>query len=169
MLALLLVTVAALSAQAPAAPAPALTHLPARVFVFAADGPSGAPADERLGRLDSVRDLEDILGGRKKFVTIVHSVEEADVTVEVVNREERDAATGGFGGASMTKFSDRIVRVRLKAGDRTSDLKGLAQGSWKAAAKDAAERVTKWIGNLYEDRAQKKTAGVSAGRSHVRG
>lgn len=159
------VFVAVLSCQAPAPPA--LAHLPARVFVFTADATGTTDAEERRGRLDSVRDLEDLLGGRKKFVTLVHA-DEADVTVEVVNREEREPAQGGFGGASMTRFSDRIVRVRVKAGEKTSDLKGVAPGSWKAAAKDAAERITKWIGNFVEEAAQKKTAGVSTGRSDVR-
>jgi hypothetical protein len=162
MLVLSLVLIAALSAQAPAAPA--LTRLPARVFVFTADASGSTVAEERQGRLDTVRDLEDLLGGRKKYVTLVHSADQADVTVEVVNREEREPLQGGFGGASVTRFSERIVRVRLKAGEKTSDLKGVAQGSWKSAAKDAAERITKWIGNLFEDAVHKKTAGVSAGR-----
>ena len=108
--------------------------------------------------------LEGLLGGRKKYVTLVHSADQADVTVEVVNREEREPLQGGFGGASVTRFSERIVRVHLKAGEKTSDLKGVAQGSWKAAEKDAAERITKWIDNLFEDAVRKKTAGVSAGR-----
>jgi hypothetical protein len=156
MLALSLVMITALSGQAPAAPA--LTHLPARVFVFTGEASSTTSAEDRQGRLDSVRDLEDVLGGRKKYVTLVHSAEEADVTLEVVNREERDVSQGGFGGASMTKFSERILRARLKAGEKTSDLKGVAQGSWKLAAKDLGERVTKWIGNLFDEAVQKKTA-----------
>ena len=162
MLALSLVLITALSAQAPATPA--LTHLPASVFVFTADASASTVAEERQGRLDTVRDLESLLGGRKKYVTLVHSADQADVTVEVVNREEREPLQGGFGGASVTRFSERIVRVHLKAGEKTSDLKGVAQGSWKTAAKDAAERITKWIDNLFEDAVRKKTAGVSAGR-----
>lgn len=165
MLALPILT-AVLICQAPAPPVQA--HLPARVYIFTADASATTDAEERRGRLDSLRDLEDLLGGRKKFVTLVHAADQADVTIEVVNREEREPAQGGFGGASVTRFSDRIVRVRLKAGEKTSDLKGVASGSWKSAAKDASERITKWIGNLFEEGVQKKTAGVSTGRSDLR-
>ena len=163
MLALTLVFAAAVAGQATSPPVE--RHLPARVFIFTAQDPGRGTPEERQGLLDSARDLEDLLGGRKKYVTLVRSAEDADVVIEVVNREEREPAQGGFGGASMTKFSDRIVRVHVKAGDKVSDLKGVATGSWKAAAKDAAERITKWIGNLYDGGVQKKTAGVATGRS----
>ena len=65
--------------------------------------------------------------------------------VEVVDREERDPSQGGFGGTSMTKFRQTIVRLRIESGAARSELKGIGQSSWKAAAKDAAERVSKWL------------------------
>ena len=73
------------------------------------------------------------------------TADDAQVRVEVVDREERDPAQGGFGGTSITKFRQTIVRLRIESGSAKSDLKGIGQSSWKAAAKDAAERVSKWL------------------------
>lgn len=126
---------------------PADKHPPARVFVYTAQAPSGAVSEDEQGRLDSVRDLQDALAHRKSDFTLVSSADEAQVIVEVTNREERDAPQGGFGGASVTRFRETIVRLRVKSGDKQSDLKGIGQPSWKAAAKDAAERLAKWVRN----------------------
>jgi hypothetical protein len=75
----------------------------------------------------------------------VPTAEEAQVRVEVFDREERDPAQGGFGGTSITRFRQTIVRLRIESGAAKSELKGIGQSSWKAAAKDAAERVSKWL------------------------
>ena len=40
-------------------------------------------------------------------ITLVPSADQAQLTVEIVNREERDSAQGGFGGKSVTSFRDR--------------------------------------------------------------
>lgn len=130
-----------------AAGSPADTHPPARVFVYTALAPGGAVSEDEQGRLDSVRDLQDALAHRKSDFTLVSSADQAQVIVEVTNREERDAPQGGFGGASVTQFRETIVRMRVKSGDKQSDLKGIGQPSWKAAAKDAAERLAKWVRN----------------------
>lgn len=126
---------------------PGEKYQPARVFVFTAQAPSGAVSEDEQGRLDSVRDLQDALARRKSDFTLVSTADQAQVVVEVTNREERDTPQGGFGGASMTRFRETIVRLRVKSGDRQSDLKGIGQPSWKAAAKDAAERLEKWARN----------------------
>lgn len=119
----------------------------ARLFVYTAQAASGVVSDEEQGRRDSVEDLKEMLGGRKSEFSLVKTADEADVIVEVVNREERDTPHGGFGGASVTRFRETIVRVRIKSGNKQSELKGIGRPSWKSAAKDAAERIRKWVRN----------------------
>lgn len=120
---------------------------PARIFVYTAQAASGGVSEDEQGRLDSMRDLQDLLARRKSDFTLVTSADDAEVIVEVLNREERDVPQGGFGGASMTRFRETIVRLRVKSGEKQSELKGIGQPSWKAAAKDVVERLTKWTRN----------------------
>ena len=129
---------------------------PVRVHVFTAQAPGGVVSEEEQGRLDSLRDVLDVMGDRKADFTLVGTAEQAEVVVELVNREERDIPQGGFGGASMTRFRQTIVRLHITAGEKQSDLKGVGQPSWKAAAKDAVERLGKWVRNLKPGDAGKK-------------
>jgi hypothetical protein len=122
-------------------PAPRIPD--ARVYVFTTPDPGG-PSDEQRGREDSVADLRGALHGRR-HVKLVDTRDEADVVVEVLGREERDLGEGGYGGKSFTKFRETIVRFRIASGSRASEIKGVGKGSWKSAAKDAAERIQKWI------------------------
>jgi len=72
----------------------------------------------------------------------------ADVLVEVVGREEREGAEGGFGGAAITKMGQMIIRLHVTSGlpdHEEVELKGIGQGTWSRAAKDGADRVLKWI------------------------
>jgi hypothetical protein len=137
---------AALTALASLAPAVVPDAPPTvRVYVFTAEGSSGQSTDEEKGRLEAVREMRDALA-KKKGVRIVNSREEADVVVEVMDREEREGASGGYGGMSITKLNDTIIRLRVsRAGGEASELKGIGQGTWGRAAKDAADRVEKWI------------------------
>lgn len=139
---------------------------PVRVYVFTSQA-GGAPSDEEQGRLDSVRDLTNALDG-KRF-TVVRSADDADMTVEVANREEREPAQGGFGGKSLTKLRDVILRIRVKAGEDQSELKAI-QPSWGAAAKDLAKQLSGWATNhrLAEpDKARKRDRKASAQRDHA--
>jgi hypothetical protein len=115
-----------------------------RVHVIAGPAASGNAAATVDGLEDSTADLREALG-KRKGLTIVPAADEAQVRVEVVDREERDPAQGGFGGTSITKFRQTIVRLRIESGAARSELKGIGQSSWKAAAKDAAERISKWL------------------------
>ena len=115
-----------------------------RVYVAAGESTSGSEAATAAGLDDSTTDVRDALGHRKGL-TIVEDAEQAQVRVEVVDREERESAQGGFGGTSVTKFRQTIVRLRIESGPDKGELKGIGQSSWKAAAKDAAERVSKWL------------------------
>jgi hypothetical protein len=116
----------------------------ARVYIYTAESPSGGGSEEEQGRRDSVRDLRDAMA-HKKGITLVDDRDRADVVVEVIGREKREGPEGGFGGKSVTQFGDTILRLRVKAGDAESEIKGIGQAYWGRAAKDAADRLTKWI------------------------
>jgi hypothetical protein len=144
--AILLLTVAlraatGLAAQAPSPAAP-------RVFVFTSKSQAPPPATEdEQGRLDSVHDVREALA-RKAGLVMVSSATEADVLVEVVEREKRDAPIGGFGGTAVTPQGEVILRLHLKWGEHETDIKGVAPGYWGRAAKDAADRAMKWIARI---------------------
>ncbi|MEP6915896.1 MAG: hypothetical protein ABJC89_09620 [Acidobacteriota bacterium] len=116
---------------------------PPRVYVFAAE-PRGAATEEEQGRLDSAADLREALRRNRKIV-LVTDASEAQVRVEVVGREEREVPGGGFGGTTLTKPIQTIVRMHVTFGQRDGELKGVGQATWSRAAKDAAERLVKWI------------------------
>jgi hypothetical protein len=116
-----------------------------RAFVYTATGASGQHTPEEKGRLDAVRDMRDALQ-KKKGITLVNSREDANLLIEVVSREQREEPGGGpFGGKAVTRMGDTIIRLHVRSGDEESDLKGLGQGTWGRAAKDAADRIVKWI------------------------
>jgi len=119
------------------------------VYVFAADVP-GAPKEEKAARGEAVRDMRDALR-KKAGLEIVDSRSGADVLVEVLGREEREGSEGGFGGAALTKMGQMIIRLHVTSGppgNEEIELKGIGQGTWGRAAKDAADRVVKWIARL---------------------
>jgi hypothetical protein len=128
-----------------------------RAYVYTATGASGQHTPEEQGRLDAVKDVRDALG-KKKGITLVNSREDANLLIEVVGREDREepGATGPFGGKTVTRMGDTIIRLHLKSGDEESDLKGIGQGTWGRAAKDAADRVVKWIARREPARPVKK-------------
>ena len=117
-----------------------------RVYVFTSEGASGQATDEEKGRLDALRELRDALAKRKEL-QVVNNRADAEVIVEVMDREEREGGEGGFGGRLITKMGDTIIRVRVShaSGGEPSELKGMGQGTWGRAAKDAADRIVKWV------------------------
>jgi hypothetical protein len=114
-----------------------------RVYVFTVEE-SGQPTDEQKGRIDAVQELRDALS-KKKELQVVTTRADADVIVEVLSRELQDAGEGGFGGAKLTTLASTIIRVRVShaSGGEGSELKGMGMGGH--AAKDAADRVLKWV------------------------
>src|SRR5438105_745511 len=137
--------VALLLAAVTVHPAPAADkHGVVRLYIYTAESPSGTLTEEEQGRRDSVSDLRDAMR-HKSGIVLVDDREQAQVVVEIIGREKRDGPEGGFGGRSMTQFGDTILRLRVKAGDDESEIKGIGQAYWSRAAKDAAERLTKWI------------------------
>jgi hypothetical protein len=115
-----------------------------RAFVFTSTPASGQPTPEEQGRLDAVRDVREALE-KKKGISLVSDRASANLFVEVVGREQREEPQGGFGGKALTRMGDTIIRLHLKSGDAELDLKGMGQGTWGRAARDAADRIVKWI------------------------
>lgn len=115
-----------------------------RVYVFAAEAAGGQSTDEDKARAEGVREVREALGKKKQF-QIVNDRQDADVIVEVLGREEESAGEGGFGGAKISKLSNTIIRLRISraSGGEGSELKGMGLGGH--AAKDAADRVEKWV------------------------
>jgi len=81
----------------------------------------------------------------KKGITLVDDPSSANVQMEVTGREQREEPTGGYGGKSITRMGDTIIRLHVKSGEEEADLKGMGQGTWGRAAKDGADRFLKWI------------------------
>ena len=115
-----------------------------RVYVFTSSAASGEHTDEEKGRREAVTHMREALE-HKKGVTVVDSQAESNVTIEVLSREQGAEPSGAFGGRSITRMGDTIIRLKVKSGDDESDLKGMGQGTWNRAAKDAADRFVKWI------------------------
>jgi hypothetical protein len=116
-----------------------------RVFVFTAVAAPGAErTEEEQERLAAVQDMREALR-HKKGITLVDDPSSANVQMEVMGREQRDEPSGGYGGKSITKMGDTIIRLRVKSGEEETELKGMGQGTWGRAAKDAADRFMKWI------------------------
>lgn len=114
-----------------------------KVYVFAAQPASGPTTDQDKARLEGVREMREALAKKKQF-QIVDTREDADIIVEVLDREVQDAGEGGFGGAKLTKLATTIIRLRVShaSGGEGSELKGMGAGG--RAVKDAADRIEKW-------------------------
>lgn len=123
-----------------------------RVYIFATEVRGGSPPDDaRQGRLAAVRELRDALR-RKAGLSVVDDRAQAEVTVEVTDREQQNAGEGGFGGVKLTPFVNTIIRVRVTFGEQHSELKGMGSGTGSRAAKDAADGLLKWIQRNRADR-----------------
>ena len=115
-----------------------------RAYVFTETSSNAPPSPEEQGRVEAVKDMREALA-KKKGISLVDNRADATLLIEVVGREQRDEPAGGFGGKQITPMGDTIIRLHLKSGKDESDLKGMGQGTWGRAAKDAADRILKWI------------------------
>jgi len=123
-----------------------------RIYVVAAEVPAGSPPGDALqGRLAAVRELREALR-RKKGLRVVDDRAQADVIVEVTDREQQSAGEGGFGGVKLTPFVNTIIRVRVTFGEHQGELKGMGPGTGSRAAKDAADDLLKWVERNRPDR-----------------
>ena len=115
-----------------------------RAYVFTETSASGQVSPDERGRLDAVKEMREALA-KKKGITVVDDRANATLFVEVLDREQGEEPAGPFGGKSITKMGDTIIRLHIRSGKDEADIKGLGQGSWGRAAKDAADRILKWI------------------------
>jgi hypothetical protein len=127
-----------------------------RIYVFATEAAAGAsagatPDEAQQGRVAAVRELRDALR-RKAGLAIVDDRAQADVVVEVTDREQQDAGEGGFGGVKLSPLVNTIIRTHVTAGTEQTDIKGMGPGTGDRAAKDAAERLLRWIVRNRVDR-----------------
>ena len=115
-----------------------------RAYVFTDQTPSGTPSSDERGRLEAVRELKAELS-KKKGISLVDRREDANLVIEITGREQHDESEGPFGGKKLTPLGDSIIRFHISSEGQESDLKGMGQGSSTHAAKDAADRILKWI------------------------
>ena len=116
-----------------------------RIYVFASEAADLSSPDEPLqGRLAAVAELREALR-RKAGLTIVDRREDADVVVEVLDREQESAGEGGFGGVKLTPLVNTTIRLHVTSREHQTDMKGMGAGGGSRAAKDAADRLLKWI------------------------
>jgi hypothetical protein len=130
--------------------AEATSHLP-RVYVSTE---ASGTASELRDRQESVKDLRDALAHRKKTLTVVDDVEQADLTVEVIDRTTTvpkfhiGLANPGVG---MGPVRLATLRVKVARGDRepvemtnkTSAFE--TNGGWQTAAEDIAKQIEKLV------------------------
>jgi hypothetical protein len=115
-----------------------------RAYVFTDISASGQPSEDEQGRLAAVKEMREALA-KKKGISVVDNRADATLLVEVVDREQGDEPSGPFGGKSITRLGDTIIRLHVRSGQDETDIKGMGQGTWGRAAKDAADRILKWI------------------------
>jgi len=115
-----------------------------RAYVFTETSASGERSADEQGRLDAVKEMRDALA-KTKGISVVDDRANATLLVEVIDREQGEEPGGGFGGVSITKMADTIIRLHIRSGNDEADIKGLGKGTWPRAAKDAADRILKWV------------------------
>jgi hypothetical protein len=115
-----------------------------RAYVFTDISSSGQPSADEQGRVEAVKDMKEALS-KKKGISLVDNKADATLLIEVTGREQKEDVQGPFGGKAITPLGDTIIRLHVSSGGQESDLKGMGQGTWGRAAKDAADRILKWI------------------------
>jgi hypothetical protein len=84
-------------------------------------------------------------------LSVVDDRTQADVIVEITGFEQQEGE-GGFGGIKVTPLVTTTVRLHVTSGNHATDLKGTGPGTGSRAAKDAADRLLKWIVRNHLDR-----------------
>jgi len=125
-----------------------------RAYVFTETSSNAPPSPDEQGRVEAVKEVREALA-KKKGISLVDNRADATLLIEVVGREQRDEPSGAFGGKQITPMGDTIIRLHLTSGKDESDLKGMGQGTWSRAAKDAADRILKWIARREPTREKK--------------
>ena len=130
---------------------------PLKIFVFTNEVPSGSVDEQLKARRESLQDLVKALSGPRyeKTLTLVKSLQGADVIVELVSRGEtktsaasRSTRAAGGATASASRSSTvtkQFLKFRMSAGQQTHDLTSEDQLPWPEMAERAAEQLVKWI------------------------
>jgi len=108
-------------------------------------------------RLDSVKDLKQALGRKKKTLRLVENTEEAAVVIEVIARGEQTQDTktlerGLSGRLEQRSDKDKVLRLKLTVAEYSTEIEGRHEDgefviatSWSTAAFDGADKIDKWI------------------------
>jgi hypothetical protein len=126
------------------------SHLP-RVYVSTEASGGGT---ELRDRQQSVKDLRDALAHKKKTLTVVDHEEQADVTVEVIDRTTTVPKFHiGLSNPGVGMGPERLATLRVKVtrgeGDpvemtnKTSAFE--TSGGWQTAAEDIAKQIEKLV------------------------
>ncbi len=124
-----------------------------RVYLKAPDA-SGFVDETTKGQRDTFADLSARLA-KKKQLKVVESAEQADVVLEILDRDIKD--TGGSSTStvraptgllsSTSKDTTKAVTIQLSAGTYRTTFTGTADqliGAWKYIAGKLADSVEKW-------------------------
>jgi hypothetical protein len=145
--------VVALLALAVALPSAQTKALP-RVYIHTDQSPTDGALKERE---ESVKDLKAVLASRKKVLTVIDNEDQADVTVEVLERtttvpKVRIGISPPNSSVPGVGMPARTVRLRVRAtrGDEKSEFTNKNtpfenDRGWESAADDVARQIEKWI------------------------
>jgi hypothetical protein len=122
-----------------------------RIYVFATT-PAGetTPDQGSVVTPAAVRQMREAIR-HEAGLSVVDDRTQADVIVEITGFEQQEGE-GGFGGIKVTPLVTTTVRLHVTSGNHATDLKGTGPGTGSRAAKDAADRLLKWIVRNHLDR-----------------
>jgi hypothetical protein len=139
--------------------ATAHAHDLVRVYVKPVELAGGFTDDDTKQRQDSTVDLRKALAGKDKTLVLVASPDDAQVTIEVLDRGQVATDTTVvrrdiYGTIQGEHDRAKIVRVRLSVGEYSTEIAGASEPtpqfgsaltSWRGAAGAAAASVDRWI------------------------
>jgi len=146
-------------------PAPSPAPNPALIRVFVQTDERGE-SHELSDRKQSVRDLTETLGTKKKTLAVVDAADKADLVLEILDRSVTvpkvvmglsprpgdPSAIAGMNGPVRVV----MLRTKLMLGDYTpvfSNKNKPAESprGWKSAAEDIGSQIEKWIGERRDE------------------
>lgn len=131
--------------------APTVDPLLVRVYVITDDG--GVP-DELADRQQSVKDLVNALGSKKKTLVVIEDEDAADVVLDVLGRGLNTPriviGLTGRPGQPRGPVRTAMLQIRFAQGDETAlvankNKPNATAGGWKSAAENIADQVEKLI------------------------
>ena len=128
-----------------------------RIYVFATESAAAEtkPDEARPIPPAAVREMREAIRS-KAGLSVVDDRAQADVIVEITGFDQQEGE-GGFGGIKLTPLATTTIRLHVTSGEHATDLKGNGPGTGSRAAKDAADRLLKWIVRNRLDRTRSPT------------